>query len=290
MVTTDELREMLHNPRFPRSGRYDPHWVLANQMGPNALWLMEWLCEAVDLEPGMRVLDLGCGRAISSIFLAREFDVQVHATDLWIRASDNWIRIVETGVADRVVPIHAEAHALPFAEGYFDAILAVDSYTYFGTDDLYLSYIVRFLAPGGWLGVVVPGLVRELDGPPPEHLTSPQTNGKVFWEPDCACFHSADWWRHHWQRSGQVENVSVDALDGACRHWVQHERVVEAAGYGHFPSDAEALERDAGRTMTIVRAVASRPTGESHNGPHVWEHAFVGVCAELMAGTPDPEG
>ena len=37
----------------------------------------------------MRVLDLGCGLAMSSIFLRREFDVQVWATDLWFNASEN---------------------------------------------------------------------------------------------------------------------------------------------------------------------------------------------------------
>jgi cyclopropane fatty-acyl-phospholipid synthase-like methyltransferase len=53
-------------------------------MGPNALWLMEHLAERLDLQPGQRVLDLGCGTAITSIFLAREYDVRVHAADLWI--------------------------------------------------------------------------------------------------------------------------------------------------------------------------------------------------------------
>jgi len=59
-------------------------------MGPNSLWLTEWLCEAIDLKPNMRVLDLGCGKAISSVFLAKEFGVQVWAYDLWIKATDNW--------------------------------------------------------------------------------------------------------------------------------------------------------------------------------------------------------
>jgi cyclopropane fatty-acyl-phospholipid synthase-like methyltransferase len=252
-------------------------------MGPNALWLMEWLCESVSLQADMRVLDLGCGRAISSVFLAREYGVQVHATDLWIPAHDNWTRVVEAGLEDRVVPIHAEAHALPFAEGYFDAILAVDSYAYFGTDDLYLSYITRFLTPGGRLGIVVPGLVDELDDGPPDHLTSPQANGSVFWEPECSCFHSADWWRQHWQRSGLVEVEVADRLEGSCRHWVQHERAVEASGLGVFPSVAEALETDDDRTLALVRAVARRPENDPARGPHAWEPAFMGVCAELLA-------
>jgi len=56
--------------RFPRSATYDPEWVREHQMGPNPLWSNEWLCEAMELRPGMRILDLGCGKALSSVFLA----------------------------------------------------------------------------------------------------------------------------------------------------------------------------------------------------------------------------
>src|SRR5438270_12407928 len=70
--------ERLASERFPRSSRYHPEWVLAGVSGgANPLWLAEWLSEALDLRPGMRVLDLGCGRALSSVFLRREFGVQV---------------------------------------------------------------------------------------------------------------------------------------------------------------------------------------------------------------------
>jgi ubiquinone/menaquinone biosynthesis C-methylase UbiE len=64
--------------RFPRASGYHPDWVLACASGgANSLWLTEWLSEVINLQPGMRVLDLGCGRATSSIFLHREFGVQV---------------------------------------------------------------------------------------------------------------------------------------------------------------------------------------------------------------------
>ena len=149
----------------------------------------------------MRVLDLGCGRAMTSVFLAREFGVRVFAADLWMGPDNNWRRVVEAGVADLVCPLRAEAHALPFAQGFFDAVVSVDAYQYFGTDDLYLSYLSGFLRPGGLLGVVVPGLTRDIDGVLPDHLTRPQANGKVFWEDECRCFHSAEWWRRLWAGS-----------------------------------------------------------------------------------------
>ena len=36
----------------------------------------------------MKILDLGCGKGLTSIFLAKEFGVQVYATDLWITAAE----------------------------------------------------------------------------------------------------------------------------------------------------------------------------------------------------------
>ena len=121
-MTVDNNAELtdLFN-QFPRSSAYELDWVLENQMGPNVLWLTESLTQVMELEPGMRVLDLGCGKAISSIFLAKEFDVQVWATDLWIKASDNWQRVREADMEQQVFPIHAEAHDLPYAEEFFDA-------------------------------------------------------------------------------------------------------------------------------------------------------------------------
>jgi cyclopropane fatty-acyl-phospholipid synthase-like methyltransferase len=165
-----ELAVLLALDQFPRSASYDPEWVLENLMGPNVLWLTEALSQVMSLKPGMRVLDMGCGRAISSIFLAKEFGLQVWATDLWISASNNWQRVSAAGVTPQVFPIHAEAHALPFAEGFFDALVSLDAYHYFGTDDLYLGYYSRFVQAGGQIGIVVPGLRREFTDGLPAHL------------------------------------------------------------------------------------------------------------------------
>ena len=60
------------NALFPRSANYR-ELVPGNLMGPHVLWLMESLCARTELATGTRVMDLGCGKAISSIFLAREF-------------------------------------------------------------------------------------------------------------------------------------------------------------------------------------------------------------------------
>lgn len=56
-----------------------------NMMGTNVLRLVEELSRSLELWPGMRILDLGCGTGLSSMYLATEFV----AADLWVNADDN---------------------------------------------------------------------------------------------------------------------------------------------------------------------------------------------------------
>jgi SAM-dependent methyltransferase len=153
--------------------------------------------------------------------------------------------------------LRAEAHALPFSRDFFDVIVSIDAYHYFGTDVLYLGYLSRFLRPDGYVGIVVPGLVQPITDVP-EHLAQPQSNGKVFWEDECWSFKTQDWWREHWSRNGSVIDVRVDTLEEGWRHWRDFENILEATGKSVFPSDAEALERDGGRYIGFVRAIARR--------------------------------
>jgi SAM-dependent methyltransferase len=241
----------LISERFPRSSQYHPDWVLASASGgANSLWLTEWLAAALDLRPGMRVLDLGCGRASSSIFLRREFGVQVWATDLWFNASENLERIRDAGVEDGVFPIHADARSLPFADGFFEAILSIDSFVYYGTDDLYLNYLARFVKPGGPVAIAGAGLVREIEGILPEHL-------REWWSSDLWCLHSAAWWRWHWERTGIMDIELADSLPDGWQLWLDWQRAVAPDN----ELEIKALEADRGRCLGYVRLVGRRRSG-----------------------------
>jgi SAM-dependent methyltransferase len=238
----------LLSERFPRSSKYDPEWLIASASGgANSLWLAEWLVTTLDLQPGMRVLDLACGRASSSIFLRREYGVQVWATDLWFSASENLQRIRDAGVEDGVFPIHADARSLPFAEEFFDAIVSIDSFVYFGTDDLYLNYLARFVKPGGSLGIAGAGLAREIEGAVPRHL-------REWWTHDVWCLHSASWWRRHWERTGIMEIEAADTMSDGWQRWLDWQRVVAPDN----EVEIKALEADRGEYLAYVRLVGRR--------------------------------
>ncbi len=236
--------------RFPRSARYDLDWMIANQMGPSVLWLTEALTDVLDLRPGMRVLDLGCGRALSSIFLAREFGVQVFAADLWIQPAENWARVRHAGVEDRVVPLNLEAHALPFAPDFFDAVVSLDAFHYFGTDVHYLeTHLLKHLKPGAALGVVAPASPLELPYPMSGFMAE-----RYYW------MNSVEWWRRHWERNAGLAIERAEALPGGWDLWLRwaeilHER--QPPGSPRHPEHQDLID-DGGRHLGFVRLVGRR--------------------------------
>lgn len=246
----DELAALLVNERYPRSARYSMRWMVDNAMGPNPVWLVEALTQVMPLDAGMRVLDLGCGTALTSIFLAQEFDVEVWAADLWVKPTENWSRVTERGLHDRVHPLHAEAHALPFSEDFFDALVSIDAYHYFGTDDLYIGSYARFVKPGGPIGIVVPGLAEEPETLPPSHLAR-------HWKWDFCSFHSPAWWRRHWQKTGQVTVDLADWLPDGWHDWLRWNDACDR-DRGVAGDDAAMLREDGGRLLGFTRVAAHR--------------------------------
>jgi cyclopropane fatty-acyl-phospholipid synthase-like methyltransferase len=187
----------------------------------------------------------------------------VWAADLWVDPTQNWGRIREAEVGDLVTPIRLEAHDLPFAEGFFDFIVCVDAYEYFGTDDLYLGWtLAPCLADGGRIGIVGAGTRVELDEVP-EDLAA-------CWQPDFWTWHSPAWWRRHWDRSGVVSVELADLLLDGWNLWRTWAEVLEAVGqdlasdaprpsHGEDPT-LRLLEADRDRLLGFTRVVARKQT------------------------------
>jgi cyclopropane fatty-acyl-phospholipid synthase-like methyltransferase len=250
-----EVAARLNKPEYPRSAAYAPDLILESNMGPNVLWLTEALSGSLDLRPGMRVLDLGCGRALSSIFLAREYGVQVWAADLWIGPEENAARVRAAGMDGQVFPLRVEAHSLPFADDFFEAVVSLDAYHYFGTDELFLGWhLLKRVKPGAQIGLVVPGLREEIDAVP-AHL-------QPFWEWEFWSFHSPDWWHRHWAKTGLVTVERADWLPDGWKHWLDWNDLLNAHGSVPNTTEADMLRADAGRCLGFTRLVArKRPAG-----------------------------
>lgn len=141
---------------------FSKEFLLENMMGPNAVTMCEELTKDLPLSGCRRILDLGCGKGLSSLFLADRLDAEVFAVDLWTPASENLARFEQMGYGDRIVPLHAGAEALPFADGYFDAVVSIDAYHYFGREKGFLDAHIAPLVKEG--GNDRPGLSRTQAG------------------------------------------------------------------------------------------------------------------------------
>jgi SAM-dependent methyltransferase len=226
-------------------------------MGAHPLWLTEWLTGHMEVRPEMRVLDLGCGKAKSSVFLAREFGFEVWAVDLWTGADENRLRIEDAGASDRVIPIHADARQLPFAGEFFDVIVCIDSFNYFGTDDLYLNYLAHFLRSEGTLAFVSAGLVQEFPGQVPDHL-------ERLWGGDYWTLHTSAWWHEHVEKTGLFAvSFSGDIPEG-WRLWLDWAVATDSAAWYR-----DILRADGGRYLGYVGLVARRIGGKPL-AKHAW--------------------
>ncbi len=234
---------------FAKSKKYDQNFVRDNMMGPNALKIIEELTQTMKLQPGMRVLDLGCGRGLTSIFLAQEFGVQVYATDLWIEAQENEQRFRQLSLEKKITAIHADANALPFEQDFFDAIISVDAYLYFG---LQAGFMEEKLAPllkaAGEIALAFPGFKRELSLPlPPEFLLS-------WKEEDLEPFHSCGWWQALLAGAPSIELQAVtemECCEESWQDWLQCENP-------YAVNDRLAMSAGAGVYMNMIAVRAKK--------------------------------
>lgn len=149
------------------------------------LILTEQIANKIAINSDMRILDIGCGTAISSLYLAEEYDATVIAHDLWVPACENFKKISEFRLEHKVIPIHGDAHQIPFAKGYFDVIFSVDPYHYFISSENYLDYLLRFIKKDGLICIAGP-VKSEQD----------ITTGRL------EMFYSMEWWENYWQQPG----------------------------------------------------------------------------------------
>jgi cyclopropane fatty-acyl-phospholipid synthase-like methyltransferase len=236
---------------FPLSAKYDPQWIRDNALGENALCQAESLSRRLPFCAGMRVLDLGCGKATSSIFLAREFGIEAWAADADTSPSENRKRAVALGCEASVFSLRLDAHNLPFAKDFFDAVIAIDSFLYYGTDDRYLAYLTQFIRPGGFIGVVDIAFAREVRSieDAPEYL-------RAQYPKNWSYVHSIAWWRQHWEKTGLVDVQCAEPLPES-RELLRDYVAGRAPGQDENPI-MQAVPHDDDGLIVLFRLVARK--------------------------------
>ncbi len=235
--------------KYPRSSQYDSSLVGALSMGPNPLFLLEEVCEHLDIQPNMRILDLGCGMGLTSIFLAKEYGAIVYAADLWIPAAENYQRVIQFGLENQVIPLNVDSASMPFAEEYFDVVIAIDSYQYFGLDEGFFPKVLsKLIKPRGQFGLAVPGFTREI-------REFPVSFSGLMDPKNMRYFHAADWWKALIGKSETVTVKTCYEIEDAKEIWYHWARIArERLNF----NDDEILDADKDNLLTLMVLTAEK--------------------------------
>src|SRR5579871_4733329 len=113
----------------------------------------------MNLRPGERVLDLGCGSGWATRLLARLVGEgpngfgQVVGLDV----SDEMIRRARASSRDfeNVMYVWGSAQQIPWEENFFDKVLSVESFYYYPDQERALAELFRVMAPHGRLFILI---------------------------------------------------------------------------------------------------------------------------------------
>ncbi len=117
----------------------------------------------MDLRPGQRVLDLGCGAGWATRLLAHAVldesgsvagnEAQVVGLDI----SDEMIRLARETSQGFSNPTYVvgSASQIPWQDNFFDRVLSVESFYYYANQGLALGEVFRVMASGGRLFILI---------------------------------------------------------------------------------------------------------------------------------------
>lgn len=146
-----------HDVKSCCAAAYQSDWarlLLGDAFHPGGLALTRRLGEKLGLAPGMRVLDVACGRGTSAIFLARTFGCDVLGVEYGaehVRAATAAAEAAGVGALVRCVV--GDAERLLIGDGTYDAIVCECAFCTFPDKPTAAAEFARVLRPGGRVGL-----------------------------------------------------------------------------------------------------------------------------------------
>ena len=233
--------------KYIKSIKYDTPELNAKTMGPNSVKLEEELLQNHQIPARSTVCDLGSGQGLTSVFLVKEYGFTVYAADLWSNPDENRAFFRQMGLSDeQIIPVKADAQALPFEQDFFDAVISTDSYNYFGRDPSYLDEkLLPFVKSGGWVYIAIPGMKRDChDNLPPELLLS--------WTPEQMDYiHDAAYWTKIVSQSHGCEVIEVSEMESNDEVWTDWLKQENEYAVG----DRKSMEAGAGKYLNFIKIV-----------------------------------
>ena len=167
------------------------------------------------------------------MFTAKETGASVYACDLWIAEEENRTRFSEWDMQGKLIPVNADANALPFEMKTFDALVSVDAYHYFaGKEGFFTDKLLPFMKSGSTVLIAIPGLKLEYDGRSEELLT-PWLGDEAY------MFQSTAFWKKIIGTHPDIAEVhtwEMNSFDVAWKEWLDTSHEFAIGDHAHFES------------------------------------------------------
>lgn len=129
------------------------------KMENHHLDITEKTMRLMNLRPGERILDLGCGSGWATRMLARIVGEgpQGFGQVVGVDVSDGMIRQARAASKDfeNTMFVVGSASQIPWEENFFDKVLSVESFYYYPDQDRALAELFRVMAPQGRLFILI---------------------------------------------------------------------------------------------------------------------------------------
>lgn len=146
------------------------HHVGLTVVHPGGLSASSALAEACGIRSADRVLDIGCGRGTTAIFLAHKYGCGVTGIDLSKDLVSEARSLARRSKVSHLTRFEtADAHSLPFADDQFDVVVCQAVLVLVKDKSQVIREALRVTRPGGRLGWLELSWQRE---PPEEFLRS----------------------------------------------------------------------------------------------------------------------
>ncbi|WP_053367920.1 class I SAM-dependent methyltransferase [Bacillus sp. FJAT-27245] len=126
-------------------------------LGPGSFEMAWPLIKALNLEPGMRVLEIGAGTGQIAVAIVKYWNVSVVTLEPWedLNVIHNYAE--KEGVGNQVLALKAFAQNVPFADNSFDAVFSIGSFFMIGEErPVALKEISRVIKNKGRIGIAEP--------------------------------------------------------------------------------------------------------------------------------------
>ena len=128
------------------------------EMEAHHISITEQTLALMDLKPGDRVLDLGCGAGWASRLIAKAVESPERTGQvIGLDVSDEMIRRARAGSVDHdnLMFVVGSAQQVPWEENFFDKVLSVESFYYYADQERALAELFRVMAPNSELYILI---------------------------------------------------------------------------------------------------------------------------------------